>query len=229
MAFRQLNRKNRAVGVAGALAVNALLVAGLLSLSAGIVPLRDIPGLVAFDVNRPPPPSPPQTPEKKPAGGAPTSRGATKAPSPLKLPHPLPKPTPAQPSLDTGSQAASGAGTAAGSGAGRGGEGNGSGAGGPGNGAGVASQPAHLAGDFTASDYRRSGLRGGQAQVVVSMRVRSDGRVDQCRVARSSGNATVDNQTCAIIEQRFRFRPARAASGQPVDAEIQWQANWNPR
>ncbi|HEY7806518.1 MAG TPA: energy transducer TonB [Croceibacterium sp.] len=229
MAFEQLNRKNRAVGVAGALAVNALLVAGLLSLSTGIVPLRDIPGLVAFDVNRPPPPPPPHAPERKPAGAAPSSRGATKAPSPLKLPHPLPKPTPSQPSRDTGSQAASGAGTAAGSGAGKGGEGNGSGAGGSGNGAGAASQPVHLAGDFTASDYRRSGLRGGQAQVVVSMRVRADGGVDQCRVARSSGNATVDSETCAIIEQRFRFRPALSASGQPVDTQIQWQAIWNPR
>src|SRR6185437_15722314 len=188
MAFAQLNRKNRAIGIAGAMAVNALLVAGLLSMSSGIMPLRDIPGLVAFDISRPPPPPPAPAPETKPAGGAPASRGATKAPSSLKLPHPLPKPVPVQPSLDTGSQAASGAGTAAGSGAGRGGRGGGTGSG-SGNGAGVARQPVHLAGDFTASDYRRSGLRGGQAQVVVSIRVRSDGGVDQCRVSRSSGNA----------------------------------------
>ena len=40
MAFTQLNRKNRALGIAGALAGNALLIAGLLSLSSGILPLR---------------------------------------------------------------------------------------------------------------------------------------------------------------------------------------------
>lgn len=226
MAFRQRNRKNRAIGVAGALAVNALLVAGLLSLSSGIVPLKSVPGLAAFDLTPPPPPR--AVPKKKPAGGAQPSRGATKAPSPLKLPHPLPRATPIQPAPDAGSAAATGAGSAAGSGAGKGGQGNGTGAG-NGNGGGIASQPVHIAGDFTASDYRRSGLRGGQAQVIVSLRVRSDGGADQCRVARSSGNEAVDSETCAIIEQRFRFRPALTASGQPVDAQIDWMANWNPR
>ena len=48
MAFRQLNRKNRAVGIAGALAINALLIAGLLSLSSGILPLKSVPGLAVF-------------------------------------------------------------------------------------------------------------------------------------------------------------------------------------
>ena len=229
MAVELLDRKNRAIGIAGALAINALLVAGLLSLSSGILPLREVPGLAAFDISRPPPPAPPP-PDTKPAGAAaPPSRGATKAPSPPKPPRPLPSPTPAQPSIDAGSQAASGAGNAAGSGAGRGGQGTGTGAGGngSGSGSGVVSRPVHVAGTFTDRDYRRAG--GVAGRVIVSMRVRRDGRVDNCRVARSSGYAVIDDSTCRLIQQRFRFRPARNAAGQPVDAEIQWVANWQPR
>jgi protein TonB len=229
MAFRQLNRKNRAAGIAGAIAVNALLIAGLFSLSNGISPLKSVVGFSAFDLSPPPPPAPPP-PDKKPAGAsAPTSRGATKAPSPPNPPHPLPSPTPAKPSLDSGSEAASGAGSAAGSGAGQGGQGKGTGAGGngSGNGSGMVSQPVHIAGDITDRDFRRAG--GAAGQVVVSIRVRSDGRVDNCRVARSSGSPVIDASTCSLIEQRYRFRPARNAAGQAVDSEIQWQANWNRR
>jgi protein TonB len=230
MAFRQLNSKNRAAGIVGAIAINALLIAGLLTLSNGISPLKRVAGLVAFNVSRPPPPAPP-SPDQKPAGAAaPTSRGATKAPSPPSPPHPLPTPTPAQPSIDPGSEAASGAGSAAGSGAGRGGQGLGTGAGdsGAGNGSGIASQPVRIAGDLTAGDYRRSGLAGAQARVVVSIRVRSDGRVDQCRVAQSSGYPAVDSATCGLIERRFRFRPAQTPDGRAVDSRIQWLADWHP-
>jgi len=229
MAFRQLNQRNRAIGIAGAIAINALFIAGLLSLSSGISPLRSLPGLVAFDVSRPPPPAPPP-PDMRPAGAAaPTSRGARQAPSPPTPPPPLPTPTPAQPSIDAGSAAASGAGAATGSGAGQGGQGAGTGAGGngSGSGSGVVTPPVHVAGDIGDRDFRRAG--GAAGQVVVSIRVRRDGRVDTCRVSRSSGSSAIDASTCALIEQRFRFRPARNAAGQPVDAEIFWQANWNRR
>ncbi len=230
MAFRQLNSRSRAIGAAGAIAVNALLVLALLSLSSGIVPLKRVPGLVSFDVSRPPPPKPPP-PNTKPAGAAaPPSRGATKAPSPPKPPHPLPSPTPAQPAIDTGSESASGAGSQAGSGAGTGGHGSGTGAGGKGsgNGSGVVRPPVHIAGGFTERDFRRARLSA-PAQVVVGIRVRRDGQADRCHVVRSSGYPRIDNETCAVIERRFRFRPARTADGRAVDSEIQWFANWQPR
>jgi protein TonB len=231
MALELLDNRNRAIGVAATLGINTLLVALLLTLSSGLVPaaLR-APGLTTFDVTKPPPPAPP--PDTQPAAAAaPPSRGATRAPAPPHPPHPRPTPTSVPPWLDAGSQSASGAGSAAGSGAGRGGEGNGTGAAAGGNGTGAAAtQPVHVAGDLTAADYRRSGLpRGTGGQVIVSMRVRSDGRVDQCRVARSSGYAAIDEATCRLIEQRFRFRPARTAGGEPVDAQIQWAATWQPR
>jgi protein TonB len=229
MALELLDNRNRAIGLVAALAINALLLALLLTLSSGIgPPILRPPGLSTFDIAPPPPPPA----ESKPAGAAaPPSRGATRAPSPLKAEHPLPKPTPVPPAPDVGSQSASGAGTAAGTGAGRGGEGNGTGAGGQGNGSGsAATPPVHVAGALTDADYRRSGLpRGAAGTVTIGFRVRSDGGVDRCRVVRSSGYAEIDRATCRLVEQRFRFRPARDVAGRAIDFMVNTDFTWRPR
>jgi len=231
MAYQLLDNRNRAVGMAVAIAVNALLFALLLTLSRDVAPaLLRTPGLATFDVRLAPPPPPP--PETRPAGAsAPPSRGATKAPSPPNPPRPLPSPTPAQPAVDAGSQMASGAGAAAGSGAGRGGEGSGTGAGGAGTGNGsAATPPVHIAGVLTDADYARSGVpRGASGTVLISFRVRSDGSVDRCATVRSSGYPQIDRATCRLVEQRFRFRPARDASGRPIDFTLRTDFTWRPK
>jgi protein TonB len=230
MALELLDNRKRAIGLGVAVAVNALLLALLLTLSPGLSPAPPgRPGLPTFDVAAPPPPPPPDT---RPAGAAaPPSRGATEAPSPPKPPRPLPSPTPAQPAIDAGSGSASGAGAAAGSGAGQGGQGNGSGAGGSGTGAGAgATPPVHISGALTNADYARSGVaKGTTGTVFIAFRVRSDGRVDRCRVVRSSGNATIDRETCRLVERRFRFRPARDAAGQAIDFTLRTDFTWRPR
>ena len=231
MAVKLLSDRNRALGAAGTIVANGLLLAVLLSLSTTAPPVRTGPGLVSFDVTQPPPPAPPP-PAPKPAGAAaPTSRGATKAPSPPNPPHPLPKPTPAQPAIDAGSQSASGAGVAAGSGAGQGGQGTGTGSGGSGTGNGAgATPPVHIAGALTDADYRRSGLpKGASGTVLISFRVRADGTVDRCDTVRSSGYAIIDRETCQLVEQRFRFRPARDAAGHPIDFTLRTDFTWRPR
>ncbi len=233
MAFESLDNRNRAIGIAATLCINALLLMLLLTLSNGLVPLGlRAPGLTTFDVTQPPPPAPPHPDARPAAAAAPPSRGETRAPSPPNPPRPLPKPTPAQPSLDAGSQSANGAGAAAGSGAGRGGEGNGSGSGtgGNGTGSGVASPPVHIAGALTNADYARSGLpRGAAGTVVIGFRVRSDGAVDGCHVVRSSGNAIIDRTTCQLVEQRFRFRPALDSTGRAIDYTVNTDFTWRPR
>jgi protein TonB len=232
MAFELLDNRNRAIGLAVAIGINALLLVLILTLSRDVAPaLLRGPGLSTFDITQPPPPPPPP-PETKPAGAsAPPSRGATKAPSPPNPPRPLPKPTPAQPAVDAGSQSASGAGTAAGSGAGRGGQGAGTGSGGSGTGNGAgATPPVHIAGALTDADYRRAGLpQGAAGTVLISFRVRSDGTVDRCSTVRSSGYAIIDRETCRLVERRFRFRPARDAAGQPIDFTLRTDFTWRPR
>ena len=85
-------------------------------------------------------------------------------------------------------------------------------------------------GALTNRDYRRARAPDGAAGTVrVSFRVRSDGRVDRCTVTLSSGYHEFDEATCRLIEQRFRFRPARDASGRPVDWTIRTDYTWTSR
>jgi TonB family protein len=90
--------------------------------------------------------------------------------------------------------------------------------------------PVHVSGALTNADYARSGVpRGTNGTVFIAFRVRSDGRVDRCRVVRSSGNTTIDRETCRLVERRFRFRPARDAAGRAIDFALQTDFTWHPR
>lgn len=232
MAFELLDNRNRAIGFVAAVGINGLLLALLLTLSRDVAPsLLRGPGLSTFDIAQPQPPAP-SPPDTRPAGAsASPSRGATKAPSPPNPPQPLPKPTPEQPAIDVASQSASGAGPAAGSEAGQGGQGTGSGSGGGGTGNGSgATPPVHVAGALSDADYARSGVpRGAGGTVLISFRVRSDGSVDRCSPVRSSGNPTIDRETCRLVEQRFRFRPARDSGNNPIDFTLRTDFTWLPR
>lgn len=234
MAAQLLNRRNRVLGIAGTVAVHALVVAGVLLFASDYRPLPDLsePGLVAVDLREPPPPSPPPPDDVEEGAAAPPSRGVTEAPSPPAPPAPLARPTPAEVAVDPGSGAASGAGAAPGSGAGQGGEGSGSGMGGAGSGrgAGLVTPPQRIEGELTNADYRRARAPEGAAgTVLVGFRVRTDGRVDRCAVIRSSGYAEFDEATCQLIERRFRFRPARDASGRAIEWTIRTDYTWTPR
>jgi protein TonB len=236
MALELLHNRGRAIAVAGTIAVHAAVLAALLWLAPGHRRGPAAPALVAVPLTEPPPPAPPPPPPDDTTDGAaaPTSRGPTEAPSPLNPPPPIPlaRPTPAEPSIDPGTSRASGMGQAVGTGAGQGGEGvgTGSGQGGSGRGAGVITPPARIAGALTHEDYRRADPpRGAGGTVFVSFRVRTDGAVDRCQVLRSSGFAVFDTATCRLIEQRFRFRPARDEAGRAVEWEIRTDFQWVPR
>jgi protein TonB len=233
MAAELLDRRNRMLGIAGTFVVHALVVAMVLLFASDYRPLPEVarPGLVAVELHEASP-APPPPDEVEAGAAAPPSRGVTQAPSPPPPPAPLALPTPAEVAVDPGSGAASGVGAAPGSGAGQGGEGGGSGAGGSGSGrgAGLVTPPQRIEGELTNADYRRARAPEGAAgTVLVSFRVRTDGRVDRCAVLRSSGYAAFDEATCRLIERRFRFRAARDASGRPIDWTIRTDYTWTPR
>jgi periplasmic protein TonB len=232
MTAQLLHDRNRALGIAGTIAVHALAVALLVLLSPrfGPSPAPPEPSLVAVELRDPPPPQPPDDVDE--GAAAPPSRGAAEAPAAPPSPAPLATPTPAEVTLDPGAGQASGLGAAPGSGTGQGGEGTGSGAGaaGSGRGAGTVTPPQRIEGALTNADYRRARPpRGAAGTVVVSFRVRADGHVDRCTVIRSSGFTVFDEATCRLIEQRFRFRPARDAAGLPVEWDIRTEYTWTPR
>lgn len=115
-----------------------------------------------------------------------------------------------------------------GSGSGTGGGGSGgSGTGGiGGNGIAKAVRRAELrSGKIGPADYPR-GAKGQQGVVETALAVDAGGNVSGCEITRSSGNRVLDDTTCRLIRQRFKFTPARDAQGNAVPSERGWQQRW---
>jgi TonB family protein len=186
----------------------------------------------------PPPPPPrkeverPRTKAKRPEGAASPPNLTAKA-SEIKLPPPPPILLPPPPTVtaallpSTGAARASGNAPVPGPGTGSGGQGNGTGSGSGGNGPGGGgggngggSPPIQIKGRIKDRDYPASAKAiGAQGAVWVRYTVMVSGRVTNCRVLRSSGNGAIDETACRLIEERFRFKPARDESGRPVPAD----------
>ncbi|MDE8652710.1 TonB family protein [Novosphingobium album (ex Liu et al. 2023)] len=184
-----------------------------------------------------PPPEPTPTPEPRPQASTARPQGAAAPAAPKAVPKEAAAPRPritlaspaAPPVAAKGAADAAGAGEAgAGTGAGGAGQGTGAGAGGTGQGGGAAARAVKLSGEInSARDYPRESrdLRIGD-YVVVALTVGKDGRVRDCRVHRPSRDPEADRITCRLASERFRFRPATDASGQPVESVYGWQQRW---
>lgn len=76
-------------------------------------------------------------------------------------------------------------------------------------------------------DYPPAARRARRAGVVgYTLYVDWHGRVTECEVTRSSGSPALDNATCALLQARARFTPARDASGNAVSDEFAGQYAW---
>jgi periplasmic protein TonB len=184
----------------------------------------------------PEPPAP--APEPSPAASKDPGAANRKAePLPRVAPKAkieLPPKLPAAPVAAQGTQADAGAATRPGPGTGAAGAGSGLGAGGSGSGSGAGSGGGsgaqHVAGRLRDSDYPRE-AEAIRATGTVAIRyiVRPDGLVDRCAVLRSSGHPMLDQLTCRLVQQRYRYRPARDGSGRPVEQEIRTTFTWGVR
>lgn len=193
--------------------------------------------LTVLDIKEDPePPTTPMLPETapKPTERAKDPEGAAAPPAlkntptpvvapPPEVKLPVPPPLPASPLPGTGSAPNPGAAPIDGPGTGRGGEGDGLGAGrfgdgtGGGGGGGVAEEPSYVSGDIQLSDAP-PGLNLGRTRFVAfRLLIGRDGSIRDCRIARSSGLAILDQATCAAARRRLRFRPARDTAGRPVE------------
>ena len=56
--------------------------------------------------------------------------------------------------------------------------------------------------------------------VGVRFQIEADGRVSDCAVEKSSGSKELDDTTCRLIVERFRFRPSLDPNGRPVPATM---------
>ncbi|HEY0627254.1 MAG TPA: energy transducer TonB [Allosphingosinicella sp.] len=230
MQLSKRTRQDRIKALIGVTALHALLGYAFITGLAYEVVHQVSDNLKVFDITDPPPPpeekpEPVRLKEPEPEGAAaPPSIKAVVAPKP-KIELPVPPPVRTAP--------ASGNADIVGTGTGSGGTGNGTGSGGSGTGTGGGggggSKAVREQGGFTRRDYARiagpTRLRG---TVYVRYTVQPSGRVSGCAVTRSSGYPQLDAATCGIIEQRFRYRPARDGQGKAVAETKQTSFDWAP-
>jgi protein TonB len=224
-----VGRDTRAKAIAAVVAVHVALAGVILSgLNVEMVS-KAVERLKTFDI-APPPPPPPQPPPKpapwprqmKKEAGAPARKAE---PSPVVAPPtPLPvrSPLPAAKVAGTGNAATSGA-AASGSGTGAGGAGNGLGGGGDYS----RFTPARRISRIPDREYRRLSATGiASGSVGVTVKVSADGGVSNCRVARSSGDRSIDALMCELTLRYIRFDPARDPTGRAVAQDITFYPNW---
>jgi periplasmic protein TonB len=227
-------RPDRAKAIAAVIAVHVALAVAILSgLNVRMVQ-RAVDHLATIDIKEPPPPPPVQPPppapkpqQMKKAAGAPAPKAeptAVVAPPP-KLP--VPSPVAAAKVAGTGSAPNAGASTA-GTGTGAGGSGNGPGGGGYGDYSRFT--PARLVSNIPSSEYGRLAATGIPSGLVgVLILVNRDGSVTNCRIARSSGDRSIDGLVCQLTLRYVHFRPARDPDGRPVAQDITYFPNWRRR
>lgn len=198
--------------------------------------------LKLFGVAPAPPPPPAEKPRPRPVTSA-RAEGAASPPNlrakatevvapPSIVPPMAPSPVIAAPIAGIGNAASAGAADIRGPGTGSGGQGNGTGSGGAGDGDGDGGEtpPRWVKGRIKDSDYPRgAGEAGVSGTVAVRYIVGIDGRVSGCAVTKSSGHPELDDTTCRLIEQRFRFKPSRDADGTPVPSVIVEDHTWEVR
>lgn len=220
--------------------VGVIVVVALLHIAAIFALIRAFaPGFVSqvaeevvstFTVTVTTPPTPSPTPTPKPSAGAAAAIGKKAVPKPVTPPktrlaeHKMPAPR----ATSSGSANTSGAGNS-GAGSGAGGQGNGTGSGNGGNGQGSgATKAVKIAGDINSTrDYPAASREARLGhEVVVYMTVGTDGRAHDCHVQSPSPDAGADAITCRLAQQRFRFKPATNAAGDPVEATYGWRQRW---
>lgn len=231
-----------------ALASAAIVAGTVAALVAGLRPdwhqaVRT--ALTAVDFVTPPPPPVPDRPKPAPerkdapsaAKGDPAPRNLKNRATPVFAPPTptlvAPPPIVAAPVPATGAAASNGAALLPGPGQGAGGAGTGfggGGMGGNGSGSGAVKGPRQIKGRLSYDDLPQGLLQPGQeAGAQVRYTVMPDGTVSGCRVDRSSGFPAIDATACRLIEQRFRFRPARDRAGNAVAATIVEEHVWVAR
>ncbi|HEX8263495.1 MAG TPA: TonB family protein [Allosphingosinicella sp.] len=236
---------------AGAVGLLHAVLGWLLLTGLGFSPAEVVPEtLKLLDIVEEPPPPPakpaPPSVEKKTRKARPKDPEGSASPANLKntpteimapppeIRLPVPPPIPVAPAPGTGSAMAAGAATVPGPGTGAGGIGTGLGSGrfgngtGGGGGGGRPTPARQIAGSINNSDFPDEAYPNGFDGVAhLRFTVAPSGRVSDCAVTRSSGSRRLDNLTCRLILQRFRYRPARNGEGIPISSVITGEHLWH--
>ncbi|CAN5352634.1 hypothetical protein BH09PSE4_BH09PSE4_22590 [soil metagenome] len=223
-------------------AIAAVTVQGLLGCALIFGLATTMPGTVqeelkAFNVGTAPPP-PVETvvqhaQHSKRREGAASPANLRAKPTEIVAPKPVvqlpPPPVAAAPKAGTGIDSSAGASNRPGPGTGSGGQGNGNGSGdaGDGDGDGGETPLRWISGRLKDSDYPRAAMdAGASGTVYLRFIVGVKGRVTDCAVTRSSGNATLDQTTCRLIKERFRYKPTLDAHRKAIPDVVTGEHLW---
>lgn len=239
MAYAQANRADRVKGAIGALIVPGLIGYALISGLAIGFPQAIEESLSVFDVPpvaEPPPPvtlEPAPIADTRPEGEASPPNIRSTPTQVVAPPQVIPLPPPpviVAPRAGEGADPTQGAAETPGPGTGAGGIGDGTGSGGRGDGdgaGGIETPPRWRSGRMTNRDFPAAAADAGiSGRVYVRYLVLTDGRVGECEIERSSGSRVLDETTCRLIRQRYRFAPSRDEQGRPVRAWIVESHEW---
>jgi TonB family protein len=87
--------------------------------------------------------------------------------------------------------------------------------------------PKSLSLNFADKDYPKAARRAGvSGRVKVLATIDPLGRVRECTIVTSSGNADLDAGTCQLVKRRGRFIPATDAQGRAVAGQFTTGVNW---
>jgi TonB family protein len=86
---------------------------------------------------------------------------------------------------------------------------------------------ANLASFFNSDDYPEEAVRKGLGGTTgFALLIDEEGKVADCMVVLSSGQAGLDTQSCAVIRRRARFTPARGVDGKPTKDRVTSRISW---
>lgn len=83
------------------------------------------------------------------------------------------------------------------------------------------------AGWVTTDDYPSDALSAeAEGRVSVKYVINATGRIENCTVIASSGNASLDRATCSNLTRRGRYTPAVGADGSPIASTNEFSFEW---
>ena len=225
-------RPDKAKAIVGVAIVYAMLVgAALLMPSDSPLGVRESDPTVLIDVKEIPQPQPPPPEEPGKAKLEEGAAGRKAEPTPIVAPEPaiaLPAKPPvvAAPVAGTGSAATAGA-AETGTGPGAGGSGSGRGGGGSGGGGGIGTEARLLGGNSAKLPSRLlRAFAADRGYGYLMLTVGETGRVTDCGVLQSTGNAEVDQALCILMIRQSRWEPARDRQGNAVSVKVRYTATW---
>jgi protein TonB len=225
-------RPDKAKAIVGVAIVYAMLVgAALLMPSDSPLGVRESDPTVLIDVKEIPQPQPPPPEEPGKANLEEGAAGRKAEPTPIVAPEPaiaLPAKPPvvAAPVAGTGSAATAGA-AETGTGPGAGGSGTGRGGGGSGGGGGIGTEARLIGGNSAKLPSRLlRPFTADRGYGYLTLTVGETGRVTDCGVVQSTGNAEVDQALCNLMIRQSRWEPARDRQGNAISVKVRYTATW---